>query len=47
MKVWYQVSELRRLVGIITDVYVNYLEIKDIKTGEYFILHESKVELIK
>ena len=46
MEAWFKISELRSKVGIITDHYENYIELKDIDTGEYFIVHESKVEII-
>lgn len=47
MKVWFKVSELRSRVGIITDYYGDYMELKNIETGEYHIVHKGKVELIK
>ncbi len=47
MKVWYEVHELRRLIGIPTDYFIDYIELKDERSGEYIIVHESKVELIK
>ena len=47
MKAWFQISELRNKVGIITDHFINYIELKDIKSGEYYIVHESKVKLIE
>lgn len=47
MKAWFQVSELKRRVGIITDYYGDYIELKNIETGEYCIVHKNKVELIK
>jgi hypothetical protein len=46
-KAWYEIRELRKKVGIITDFYCEYIELKDIKTGEYHLIHEDKVELIK
>jgi len=47
MEAWYKVSELRSLVGIITDYYCEYIELKDIRTNEYIIVHEDKVKLTK
>ncbi len=46
MLAWFNVSELRKRVGIITDYFVDYIELKEIKTGEYYIVHESKVKII-
>jgi len=46
MKAWFKTGELRSLVGIITDYYVDYIELKEIRTGEYFIVHESEVKII-
>ena len=46
MKAWFSPGELRNLVGIITDYYIDYIELKEIRTGEYFLIHESKVEII-
>ena len=47
MEAWYKVHELINKVGIITDYYCEYIELKDVRTGEYHIVHESKVKLIK
>jgi hypothetical protein len=46
MKAWFKTSELRSRVGVIVDYFVNYIELKDIETGLYHIVHENKVELI-
>ncbi len=46
-KAWFKLSELRMKIGIITDHFQNYIELQDMETLEYFIVHESKVELIK
>jgi hypothetical protein len=47
MKAWFETSELRCRIGIITDHYLNYIELQDMETLEFHIVHESKVELIK
>jgi len=46
MKAWFKIHELRSKVGIITDYFINYIELKDVDTGLYHIVHESKVTLI-
>lgn len=47
MEAWFKISELRSKVGKITDYFVNYIELRDIDTGKYYIIHESKVTFIK
>ena len=46
MKAWFKISELRNKIGIITDYFIDYIELKDIESGECYIVHESKVKLI-
>ena len=46
MKVWYEISKLKKRIGIITDVFLDYYEIKDMETGQYIIRHITKVEHI-
>lgn len=43
IKVWYEIRPLSRRVGYITDYYMDYVEVKDKDTGQYFIKHESKI----
>lgn len=43
---WFKVSELRSKVGVITDIYLDYIELQDIDTKEYYIVHKSKVKII-
>jgi hypothetical protein len=47
MKAWFRVSELQNKIGIITDYFVDYIELKEVERGEYYIVHESKVKLIE
>lgn len=46
LKAWFKVSELRQKVGIITDYYLNHIELKDIDTGKYYVVHEDLVTFI-
>lgn len=46
MLAWFKISELQSKVGIITDYFVNYIELKEIERGNYYIVHESKVNII-
>ena len=54
MEAWFEIHELRRRVGIITDYYNDYnkneckyyLELQDIETNKYYIVHENKVKFI-
>ena len=46
MRCWFKISELRCKVGIITDFYIDYVEVQDIETKEYYLVHESKIEII-
>lgn len=47
MKAWYEDKPLRKRIGLITDTFGEYIELKDLETGKYVIRHISKVELIK
>lgn len=47
MKVWFEIYPRYRKVGVITDVFCDYLELKEVESGEYFIRHWSKCEIIK
>ena len=47
MKAWFKISELQSKVGIITDYFAEYIELKEVERGNYYIVYESKVTLIK
>lgn len=47
MKAWFKISELQNKIGIITDYFMDYIELIDVEYNNYYIVHESKVELIK
>lgn len=47
IKAWFKISELRSKIGIITDYFIDYIELKDIETGIYYIIYENKVTIIK
>lgn len=47
MKVWYQAGNLKKRIGIITDQYLGYFELKDTETGEYVIKHLKDLEPIE
>ena len=47
MKAWFKLNELRSKVSIITDYFIDYIELRCVDTGLYYIIHESKVEIIK
>jgi hypothetical protein len=44
MNFWYLVNPRRYKVGKLINVYANYVELQDIESGEYIIVHESKIE---
>ena len=46
-KAWYEEKPLRHRVGFITWYFMDFVELKDKETGNYVIIHESKVYLIK
>jgi hypothetical protein len=46
MKFWYPKGERRNRVGILTDFYDEYVELIDRETGEFTIIHWTKVEYI-
>ena len=46
IKVWYKAGILRHRVGIITDLFLNYVELKDIEDDNYIIKHISEIEFI-
>jgi hypothetical protein len=46
MKFWYQVNKWRCRIGEITDYYGLYVEIRDLKSGEYVIIHWTLIEPI-
>ena len=46
MKAWFKISELQSKVGIITDHFAEYIELKEVERGKYYIVHEDNVTLI-
>jgi hypothetical protein len=46
MKVWYEKSHLKKRIGIITDIFTDYIEMRDLESGEYVIRHITKIEMI-
>ena len=46
MKCWYPTSPLRNRVVIITDIYDEYVEVRDVDSGKYYIVLLSMVEPI-
>ena len=46
MKFWYKVNKLRSRIGEITDYYGLYVEIRDLESGEYVIIHWTLIEPI-
>lgn len=46
MKAWFEVKKLKKRVGIITDYFQNYIELRCVETNEYYIVHEDKVKFI-
>lgn len=49
MKAWYPVKPYEKShnkVGIITDIFYNYVELQDVETKEYYIRHISLIEII-
>ena len=46
IKAWYKSGMLRMRIGVITDTYCDYYELKDMETGEYVIKHKTDCELI-
>ena len=46
MKAWFEIKPLQKKVGIITDIYLDYYELKCIESGNYYIKHKSLVEII-
>lgn len=47
MKFWYPIHSHKNRVGILTDFYDEYVELIDEDTGEFVIIHWSKVIYIK
>ena len=45
--VWFEISDRYRKTGFVTDVYGNYVEVKEKESGEYFIRHVQRIEIIK
>jgi hypothetical protein len=46
MKFWYQINRWRYRIGEITDYYGLYVELKDLETGKYVIIHWTLIEPI-
>lgn len=42
-KVWYKSGILKKRVGIITDIYGQYVEVQDEENGEYHIVHQKAI----
>lgn len=47
LKAWFSISNLQKKVGVITDRFGDYIELKEVQRGDYYIKHESEVTLIK
>lgn len=47
MKAWFNIKPLYKKVGVITDVYSDYIELKETETNEYYIRHIDDIEVIK
>jgi hypothetical protein len=46
MDAWFDISELQSKVGTITDRFNDYIELKEVDRGEYYIVHERHVRII-
>ncbi len=47
VKVWFEIKELQNKVGVITDLYGNYIEVYCEEIQDYYIRHIDKIEIIK
>ena len=46
MTVWFKIGDLKRHHGTITDTFMNFVEIQDDETGEYYIVDYLKTDLL-
>jgi hypothetical protein len=46
MKAWFPIGKLQNKVGIITDIYSDYVEVFEQERKEYYIIHVSEIILI-
>jgi hypothetical protein len=46
MKAWFPLGKLQNKVGIITDVFTDYVELFEPERKQWYIVHISKIQII-